>query len=156
MKKTNKRHFLLLEVLIAFTLVVLCLFPLLTPHIAMRESQGRFMNKIEMDHTASLIYADVIEKLYLRDNGIHWSDIASNKEFTIDEKGLPFTAIYQLEVDDKKKKENPQEGRTVYLLKLKIVLSSNIHPEDVLNYEYRIPYERHAKGETQFPKENEE
>ncbi len=87
MNKTKKKIFFkrrfqsLLEVLIAFTLIVLCIFPLISPHVAMYRSQIKFIKQIELDHAINLLYAKILEKLYM--NSIAWSDL-DHRIFPID------------------------------------------------------------------------
>lgn len=78
----KKRYITLLEVLIAFVLIVLCILPLIYPHVAIYKSQNRLVKQIELDHAVNLLYAKILEKLYL--NSIRWGDIES-RVFSIDE-----------------------------------------------------------------------
>ncbi len=71
---------MLLEVMIAFALVVLCVFPLLAPHVAMLKAERQFIRKVDLDHVVNILYADVLEKLYLNDLG--WNDLMQT-EFSI-------------------------------------------------------------------------
>jgi hypothetical protein len=77
-----RKHFQsLLEVLIAFVLIVLCILPLVYPHVAMYQSQMRFIREIELDHVVNLLYAKVLEKLYM--NSISWNSL-EQQVFPID------------------------------------------------------------------------
>ena len=69
----KKRHQSLLEVLIAFALVALCVLPLIYPHVAMFKAQNTFIRKVDLDHVVNLLYAKILEKLYM--NSIPWNDI---------------------------------------------------------------------------------
>ena len=71
--RLNKRFFLLLEVLIAFIIVVFCAIPLVYPHTAMLKAQNQFVRKMELDHAVNLLYGNILEKLYL--NKLNWTDI---------------------------------------------------------------------------------
>lgn len=46
---TRKRSFLLIELLISFTLLSLCLFPLIRPHLVMKKEQIEQMVLIQLD-----------------------------------------------------------------------------------------------------------
>lgn len=82
MKKVTRRYSLLLEVLIAFTIVVLCILPLLYPHVSILRSQQDMVNTVELDHMVNLLYAKTLEKLYL--NEIPWSTLEGKKVVPID------------------------------------------------------------------------
>jgi hypothetical protein len=76
---------MLLETMIAFALIVLCVLPLLTPHIAMLKAERQFVRKIDLDHVVNLLYASVLEKLYL--NEIGWNELMQN-DFPITKEDL--------------------------------------------------------------------
>lgn len=79
----RKRHFLLLEVMIAFALIVMCILPLIYPHTFILTSQRKFIHKVDLDHQVNRIYADIVERLYR--NGIPWNDIISGTEFEVND-----------------------------------------------------------------------
>lgn len=74
--KLRQRPLMLLEAMIAFALVVLCALPLLAPHAAMLKAQHQFIRKVDLDHVVNLLYASVLEQLYL--NTIGWNDLMQN------------------------------------------------------------------------------
>jgi len=160
--KKNKRHFLLLEVLIAFALIVLCAIPLIAPHVALLKSQRQFIQKIELDHMVNLIYADILEKLHRNDIG--WGTIEHGTIFPIDEtmlkrlslsKPFPYEGYYQIQMV--RHKPPRPAAYTLYLLKLSIqFLPLNIarngtakeKENQLLKYEYDIFVERNLEGDT--------
>ncbi len=77
MKLLSKKPFSLLEVIIALTLVSFCALPLIYPHVAMLKAQYVFTRRMQLDHAVNLLYATVLEKLYL--NKISWSDLTQTK-----------------------------------------------------------------------------
>lgn len=82
MLKVRRRFFTLLEVLIAFAIVVLCALPLIYPHSVMLREQHQFVRELELDHAVNLLYGNIAEKLYL--NKINWPDL-NNNTFEISE-----------------------------------------------------------------------
>ena len=76
-REVKKRYVSLLEVLIAFALIVLCVLPLIYPHVAMFKSQKAFIRKVELDHVVNLLYAKILEKLYM--NSIPWQELGDGK-----------------------------------------------------------------------------
>lgn len=122
MKRTHKRPFLILEVLIAFCLVAFCAIPLIYPHISMIKSQNEFVNKIKMNQAIHLIYVDILEKLHK--NEIPLSDIENKKLFQIEPQNLKnchgYVGSYQF-IKEKHKKRN-SDGITVHLATLQLKL----------------------------------
>ncbi len=96
----HKRHFIMLEVLIAAVMVAFCVLPMIYPHVVMYKAESEFVRKMEVDHAVNLLYGNILEKLYL--NKISWSDIQQNTFEVTDEMWqevhltpLPFTVTYK-------------------------------------------------------------
>ena len=145
----EKRHIVLLEVLIAFALVVLCALPLIYPHMAIFKAERKFIDTIELNHVVNLLYANRLEKLYLRE--IPWDDIEGGKELSIDsqmiqESGwnqeLPFIGHYRFFKKDYKPHKAPEEA--VYLFKLFFVFTPKYKDKtsSSFTYEYEIVIDR--------------
>lgn len=121
--KLRKPPVLLLEVLIAFAIVVLCALPLLTPHYAMLRAQQTYRNQLNLDHAVNLFYGQVIQQLYL--NQIPWEDLQqkpleiSSKmlhEAGIDPKSFPFRGTFIF--SPKKTKPSKPGPESVWLYNL--------------------------------------
>lgn len=122
----TRRHSLLLEVLISFAIVALCILPILYPHVYILQSQREMLQVVELDHIVNLVYADTLEKLYL--NEIHWDDIIHGKEIKIDAEKIkdcgfgcstPYTGTVKfVEIKHKPKKPEPPENATLYLYEM--------------------------------------
>lgn len=122
----QRRSVVLLEVLIAFALVALCVLPLIYPHVFILKSEKAFVDIIQLDHSVNLLFANRLEKLY--QNKIPWNDIEDKKEIPIDstmlqESGiketLPFTGTYRFfEVKHKPQKLTEKTEKSVYYYKL--------------------------------------
>jgi len=142
----KKRHFLILEVLIAFGLVVLCVLPLIYPHLYITQEQRKFIDKIDLDIAVNQFYAEIMQRLYK--NEILWSDIDQNTVFPIDQDFLsrlgytapfPFKGTYQLTVI--RRKQNPQYG--LYRLGLtmaftsasQLKIGSEVNKQSIYEYE---------------------
>jgi hypothetical protein len=63
----QKRSFSMLEVMIAFVLILFCLAPLIYPNLAIFREQTRFVETIKIDHAVTLLHGDVLEKLHRRE-----------------------------------------------------------------------------------------
>src|ERR1700733_15257578 len=74
--RVHKRPMMLLEVLIAFALIVAAVLPLLTPHLFMYKAQTEFIQKVQLDHDVNLLYGEVLQRLYL--NRIPWAELQQN------------------------------------------------------------------------------
>ena len=144
------RYFLLLEVLIAFALVVLAVLPLVYPHYYIYQQQRAFIDKIDLDIAVNLIYVKLMERLYK--NEIPWTNIHSDREFPIDEsfleqvgytKKFPYNGTYQFHLI--KTKKNPQYALNSVMLTLRfnpkiIKKDSNDHElqKNRMVYEYKV------------------
>lgn len=151
-RRLTRRPVLLLEVIIAFALVALCVLPLIYPHVFILRSEREFISEVELDHRVNLLYADVMEKLYRHE--IPLQDILDGKETPVDlsaggkitEKGaLPYTGVYRFVKFKQRGKE--EDSHKAYLFKLIFtfkpaggILEGKSNKQ--LTYEYLIPIER--------------
>ena len=62
--RQKKRPFYLIEVLIALTLLLFCLAPLVMPHVAERKSQIALQTTDEMHTILRNSYTEIVKKLY--------------------------------------------------------------------------------------------
>lgn len=157
-RKVNKRHVLLLEVLIAFALIVMCIIPLLYPHTFILKEQKQFIHRIELDHVVNLLLADITERLYL--NEIPWNDIANKTVFQIEEtelrrinysRSLPFKGSYQF--GETIHKPKGEAAYSLYLLTLDITFtpeppSKHKKEEYVYHYDIFLVRDLGTAGET--------
>lgn len=89
-KKSRRRRLTLLEVLIAFTLIILSLVPLLSPHVTYYRTQRKLTEMIRIDHAVSMWYASFYEKML--DGEISWEELPFDTFKPIEE--LPISASY--------------------------------------------------------------
>lgn len=123
MIRCSRRNSLLLEVLISFAIVALCILPLLYPNIFILQSQKKMIQTVELDHIVNLVYADTLEKLYL--NEIPWDTIKDSKKIPIDADAIkncgfgcpsPYTGSLKF-VEMKHKPKKPVDA-ALYLFKI--------------------------------------
>lgn len=151
-KRLNKRAILLLEVLIAFALVVLCVFPLIAPHVFMLKAQYQFNQKIALDQTVTRIYGRILEKVYR--NEIPWQAFEQNQVFPIDaqmlqsvgaEPGFGYKGSYGFSIS--RHKGNKEKPFSANVINVSIAFdplktSSKATPEEKLRqhsvYEYKF------------------
>lgn len=156
MNSIKKRPVALLEVIIAFAIIALCILPLIYPHIFILRSERKFISAVELDHLASRLYADRLQKLY--QNEIPWQQIESGVATPIDANllhaagysgTLPYTGTYQF-VKEKQKPTNPVD-KVAYIFQLKFIFTEKpefFQEKDLkednpkVTYMYRIPVER--------------
>ncbi len=141
-QRVGKRHILLLEVLIAFTLLVLCILPLLYPLVYILNVQSGFINKIQLDHQVNLQYADIINRLY--SNEIQWGDLNAGQPHEVNlSKDLPYKGTYVF--GESIHKPSDEQPFMVYLKKLDFTFTP-INPskneedreKETLKYHYDI------------------
>jgi len=140
MNRISKRQFTLLEVMIAFALIVLCIIPLIYPHVFILKTQRDFIKKIAVDHIVNLHYADLVEKMYK--NEIPWDEIMQEAPIPIGkdkikqlmgEGSFPYEGSYRfIEI---KHKPNEEAPKMVYLMNLKYQF---IKKEEILTYDYEV------------------
>lgn len=149
----QRRNFLLLEVLIAFFLVVFCIFPLITPHVAIYRDQIEFAEKIGLDHAVSELYALTIEQL--QRNTIAWEAIIGGTKFPIPKNSLlsfgaqplPYEGYFQF--SESKHKPDEEKPFMVYLFKLAFKLrKAGKADSKEIEYIYDIFIPRQLPGET--------
>ncbi|MBI5272373.1 MAG: hypothetical protein HY861_00120 [Chlamydiia bacterium] len=87
----KKQPFVLFEILIALTLVILCAVPLALKPIQLYRSEMRFFEELEGERLADLTFSEIKESL-LR-NEIPWKDLPTMNE-TTESFPLPSSAIY--------------------------------------------------------------
>nr|WP_249274174.1 type II secretion system protein [Parachlamydia sp. AcF125] len=150
--------------MIAFALVVLCVFPLIAPHSAMLRNQTSFIRKVELDHLVNLLFGHLVEQLYA--NKIPWQDLENETIFPITEEllkeagftaELPFEGTYTfVEKQRKPKKEDNKFNEYVlYIFELKFAF----HPkgekptQDEQIYAYPFFLARNLTGMSPLPKE---
>lgn len=66
MNKLVKRPFTLMEVMIAFVLILFCLVPLIYPNLAIYKEQLKSNQKIELDHAVTLLFGNLQELMHKR------------------------------------------------------------------------------------------
>jgi hypothetical protein len=138
---------MLLEVLIAFALIVLCALPLIAPHVGLLKVQHQFLRKVDLDHAINLLYGSVLEQLYM--NSIGWADLMQN-QFPIPEQEfqrLGYFGSYNFnEVAPTYKPRDPEAPYALYRLTLTFNFiplefaraSDEIKQKNTLKYRYEV------------------
>lgn len=124
----------LIEVLISFFLVIICILPLLYPHFYVLHDKEDFIKKIELDHQINLLYGKILEKLYL--NSINWDDMIHSKTFEIipemiEDGSLVYPGTYKFEIE--KMKFNEDRSKIAVLFNLIFSFQANSK-----NYSYQF------------------
>ncbi|HEV8052742.1 MAG TPA: type II secretion system protein [Parachlamydiaceae bacterium] len=151
----SRRPIVLLEVLIAFALIALCILPLIYPHVFILRSEKKFISTVELDHTVNLLYADRLQKLY--QNEISWQDIENGAPIPItpamvEAAGVsgdfPFTGTYQFIKKRQKPKDPKDKSAYVFSLEFSFMmkpgyfLEKDTKEENKFIYIYQVPVER--------------
>lgn len=152
MRRASRRHFTLLEVMISLALIVLCILPLIYPHVALYKAQSAFVNEMKVDRLVQRLYAEMLVKLYRGE--VSWSEVEGEKAVEIDagqfeKEGIPkgyFKGSYRWKIEHYK--PTPPAERTAYLLELDYEIAFTQENRPPLHYLYQIFVERVlAKGE---------
>lgn len=135
--RVSKRPFLLLEVMIAFALVVLTILPLIYPHTYILRTQKEFIKEIDLDLWVNNHYANLIEQLYK--NQIPWDVISGQRTLSLNPENLPFSGTLQFT----QLKSKPDEITTygVYLFEITYSFSNK------LTYTYHLMLIRDVNAE---------
>jgi hypothetical protein len=146
--KIEKRHYLLLEVLIAFTIVTLCALPLIAPHSWMIKEESELLQDIEKDRYVNLIYSHIVEQMYA--NTIQWQTLANlgvpTKIDTSQIEGIPSNWPYKAFLTTKValNKKGQDESQHFYYFSLIISLLHGEEPASQ-HYTYTVFVERKIK-----------
>lgn len=139
----QKRSFVLLEILIAFSLVGLCIVPLVRQPLKLYKNEVEFLEKLELERLADWTFTEIKERLLK--NEIPWDELPKKKKQTTSSYPLPpaiieipscktkeITRSFVLEMRGRKKgsknRDILQIGVFVYLNKKK--------------YEFRLPIQK--------------
>lgn len=125
-KRRSKRHFQLLEIMVAIFILLICAAPAMRIYITMFKEQQLVIRENERDHIARVLHARITEKLYKRQ--IPLQDLAQGKKSSIDDpdlqkrlKELDYEGAYILGIDKRSPKDE-SDPATKYLLRLFIIL----------------------------------
>ena len=123
--------------MIAFAIIVLCIFPLLYPHAAITRSQKDFLKKIELDHFVTLQFGHIYEKLLV--NEVRFEDIQNQKHFEIEAKKPGFKGYYYFSQEPGKVKSNEQNDTFAYIYNLNFVFEKVFSKKDKpMTYTYKV------------------
>jgi hypothetical protein len=99
MRKLKKRSLTLLEVLIAFLLIVVAVVPLLAPFPVIYKEQMQFIHELEMERLSSIFYVDFVGKILRKE--IDPGSLAASEIVPIqDSLPIPYKAFYRLDGGD--------------------------------------------------------
>ncbi len=148
----RKHPFLLLEVLIAFAIVAVCILPLIWPHTYILRAQKEFLSEIALDHYVNTHFAEMTELLYK--NEIPWEVIEEGRVVSF-ETGLPYKGTFSFEeIKHKPKEEKPY---MFYLFNLNYSFTLKNDPEAApLKYTYTLFIIRDLPAQLAEPEEEEE
>jgi hypothetical protein len=145
-----RRYIALLEVLVAFAIIALCMLPLIYSQIAVVQSERNFLDVVNLDHTVNLIYVELLQRLY--EKKIPFSDIESGKEMPVEEGLLeragitgpfPFTGSYQFVLEIQKPPKPEEKILALYHLNFSFSPRRKASKEEKpLKYQYTVFIER--------------
>lgn len=131
-KKQSKRHFQLLEIMVAVFILLICAAPAMRIYVNMFKQQQVVIRENERDHIARVLHSRIVERFYKRQ--IPLQELAQGKKFTVDDpdlqkrlKELNYEGGYIIGVVDRKPKDENKPA-TEYLLRLYIILKDLSSP----------------------------
>lgn len=155
----KRRCMMLMEIIISMVLMVLCILPLITPHIAMVKEQKKLNATMQLDHVVHLFYVDMLEQL--QKNKIPWSQIQEEKEMPINDDmwrrigfdtQLPVKGFYRFkEIRHKPKKTAAWNAHWLSLTFYFIPENSSIGSKSAeLSFPYELTLLRHTQIEEEI------
>ena len=78
----RKRSYLLLEIVISLMLITLCLFPLVKPHLAMRQSHALHLKEMKSLPLFQNVFCKIKRMLY--EQQLTWKELTAGVEGEID------------------------------------------------------------------------
>ena len=154
--KREKRHILLLEVLIALMLVTMCILPLLAPHIAMVQEERVFQREIELDRIVNLLYGDLLVEKFYRQEQEWWSVLNATSTEIQDERvrKLGYTGSYTISRKLRKKKLQGVEDYRYNLISIRYEFTPE-SGENPLTYTYELYVKRPGELDKEKTEEKE-
>lgn len=143
-RKRKKRSYLLLELLIAFTLLITCLLPLTQNPLKMVANEREMLEKLELAREADLLFADVKRRLYTNqisyDKFTKWED--KLEPFKL-ELGKNYTKTFKREIrlrSQVKEVKKNKAGEEIRLLNVHIAFISRNKKknQNTLVFKYKV------------------
>lgn len=137
-----KRHFLLLEVLIALAIVIACAIPLMTSQAFIYKTEKQFLTKLEIDRLMNLLFTDVMQMLM--ENKISWGTITDSTEQPFEYQSTQyFPPNFPYDAKFHFGSIRPKEGsktynESYYLVNLYITLHPTKQSEPPVEYSYNV------------------
>lgn len=160
----RRSAFLMLEVMIAFLLMALCLVPLLEPHYAMLKSDLAVIEESRLERIVQKLYANFLIKLYAgdilwsevdhKDTGIHPREISQAE---LD--GLPYKGHYILRVAlhkggrgeySKPSKNTPRDERLNHLLEITYTFAPNSSTRETREFTFHVFAQKELQNRLQL------
>lgn len=148
----RRSAFLMLEVMIAFLLMALCLVPLLEPHYTMLQSDLTILEESKIERIVQKLYADFLIKIYNGD--VLWSDVdhkdtgAHPREISQEAlEGLPYKVHYVLRVAlhqggrgeySKPSKNTPRNERLNHYLEITYTFIPNSPSRETREFSFNL------------------
>lgn len=120
MRSIRKRSFLLFELLVSLTLIVLCIFPLIKPHVFMRKADWRNLEEIQLERVAQEAFCLLKQELY-ENKETSWNALHKGFQGKLSEKltsrlGKIYTCNYEIKKIESTTKQSTKSGLVVEVL----------------------------------------
>lgn len=138
--KAKKRHFQLLEIMVALLLIVGCAVPVMHIYYNMFKKQDSMARAYEIDHTAHLLHGKIAERLYKNEysfdelNGCEL--VFVDQEIGEDLGRLGYACTFTLQTSEPKK-DSKDSGKAKRLCDLIIKMKDQRNGEEKI-YDYKL------------------
>lgn len=135
----KKRHLTLLEVMIAFFLIIICLIPLVYPHTYFFKMQSEFGESLASDRLANAVFVNILDRLNKYE--IPWKEIKEGAvlqvpDSLIAENGLPFKGTYTFSIAQEKKDKDTHYSVNLYTVTIQF---ENVYDKKIVYpYSYKV------------------
>lgn len=154
-KKKFKRHFQLLEVMVAAFIILICAAPALKIFTTIYIEQRETIRENQRDHLAHLVFANVIEQLYKRSISI--DDIMKGSTHEVNDPALvellkrwSYEGTYSFshtKVYTKKGEEHPSKYLTTITIRMNNLSPKKLNRErKPLDYDYEVYIDSGARA----------
>ena len=158
--RLRKHHQMLLEVLISLTLVLMCLLPLLQPHVVMIQNEKEFIREVQLDRVVNQLFANMLVDQFYGQR-INWNMIAEKSNMTVDSsdvKALGYQGSYVIIHSQPQPEETAlDETKAFHLLQILYTFKPVIAGGKTLQYTFDLfvqkplPKQAPSENPTQTP-----
>ncbi len=137
---------LLIEVLIALSAVLLCILPLLQPHIAMIQSEHTFTREVQLDRVVNQLFAELLVSDFYNQK-IGWEAVSSPRSVLVTSEAVQRLGYQGSYVITHLAPAGGalDESKPFHLLQIQYVFEPALKKEKKLTYTFQLFVQREKK-----------